>query len=334
MKKWLQDLQKSCGRPQELCQLCYDIASSEQYQKLHLRTAAGAPCAGAFEDIRHTIGRLNHTLKASKIVVAASTRLPHLFHDFKIMRRKSSCALPPPLQRRDPTLAAILGRMLPDHNQIAEYWEALKELDQKFNISSEIHRQCISPNWKPRVHAELILLDWFWTRNLEFVAGDRYIGCSKPACYCCSHYIKAHPGRFVIPACHNNTYLNWRAPDILDPKDSAGIKIRQGILNEITKKIRIDVLAQIMERRGPGKWKPDSMTEISSLRLGIPQFSPVKPEPYVSLDWPADESSECNESDSVVGNDEEYEIESEAGTESTEEEDSDGGVFLANSSSL
>jgi hypothetical protein len=34
------------------------------------------------------------------------------------------------------------------------------------------------------VHAELLLVDLFQEHQYDFVADDRYIGCSKPACHC------------------------------------------------------------------------------------------------------------------------------------------------------
>jgi len=269
-------------------------------------------------------------MKASKIVVAASVRLPNLFHDFIIRRKISTSALPPPLEERNPTLHEIASRMLTVPIDLTKYREALDELDQKFNLSTTLHDLCMSPTWTPRVHAELILLDFFWSQHLEFVAGDKYIGCSKPACYCCYHYIKAHPGNFAIPACHNNNYLNWRAPDILNPEDYDGIKTREKILNEMTQKIRNDVVAQVMERRGPAKWKPDSMTEISSVQLDTLQISPVNSVAYSSSNLSPDEAFDFSGPDSVTGNYGEYETECEAQIDSTEDEDSDGGVLLVN----
>lgn len=41
-----------------------------------------------------------------------------------------------------------------------------------------------------RVHAELQIADQFSRyRTMEFVDGDKYIGCSKPACYFCYNWL-------------------------------------------------------------------------------------------------------------------------------------------------
>jgi hypothetical protein len=63
------------------------------------------------------------------------------------------------------------------------------------------------------VHAELLLLDHFWRNDYQFWGRDRYIGCSKPACYSCYRYISNHPGNFVDPPSHHKIYKNWRAPN-------------------------------------------------------------------------------------------------------------------------
>lgn len=206
-------------------------------------------------------------MKAVKIVVAAGLHHPALFDSMKIERRKASPSSSPPLSKRT-TLETIAGRMASDGIAITTLRAALKDMDQKFGLTAELQEQCQSDTWRPRVHAELVLLDFFWTQNLDFVDGDRYIGCSKAACYCCYHYIRTHPGCFVAPACHNNNWLNWKAPDIYDSENEKLVKTREDILNEMAKRVRQDVFAQLEDRRGPAKWKPDSFTEMSSVCFG------------------------------------------------------------------
>jgi hypothetical protein len=248
--------------------MCYNV-NSQTYTTLQLKSASGQPCADHFETIRYYIGRLNHTVKAVKALITASLMLPQLFDDVKVARVVPDPKSPPPLQDRKPTLEAIAGRMTSNPTVIASLREALRDMDHKFNLSSELATACKSTNWRPRVHAELTLLHKFWTESLEFVDRDRYIGCSKPACYCCYHYIVAHPGRFVVPASHNNTYLNWKAPDVYDAGDTVLIKARESILNTLAMRIRNEVEGQILERRGPARWRPDSLTEISTVRVGM-----------------------------------------------------------------
>jgi hypothetical protein len=286
----------------EICQLCYTSRHSAEYTNLQIRAGSGQRSAKRFENIRHVIGRLNHTMKAVKNVVAAGIFLPALFDNFEVRQVKSSPRSSPPLQQRNPTLMDIAGRLLSDPNDIAHYREALKEMDEKFNLSERLKDHCTSTEWRPRVHAELLVLDHFWTNDLDFVDGDRYIACSKPACYCCNLYIAAHPGLFKSPHSHNNCYLRWRAPDITDSSKTNLIKTREDILNDMTKDIRKEVLDQIRERRGPRGKKPDSLTEISSVRMEQRQLLEYEDESESSSneesdDTDSEESGSCNAND-------------------------------------
>lgn len=256
--------------------MCYNV-SSEDYATLQLKAMPGSRCADHFESIRYMIGRLNHTMKAVKAIVATRRLKPELFNHFKVARVNSSPRSPPPLRDRKPDLQSIAGRMTSDPTKMANLRDALQELDQRLNLSARLKEQCQNTNWRPRVHAELTILDKFWTEELQFFDGDRYIGCSKPACFCCLHYIQAHPGRFVIPPSHNNNYINWKPPDIYDASEEL-LSTRDGILNKMAEKIRGEAIAQILERRGPARWRPDSLTEISTVRAGkLPEVSPGRP---------------------------------------------------------
>jgi OTT_1508-like deaminase len=84
------------------------------------------------------------------------------------------------------TLDGIANNMLPTNSErLDSIKEALSFMDKKFRISERIVEIYNNPNFLPRVHAELILLEHFYANNYQYVDGDKYIGCSKPACYCC-----------------------------------------------------------------------------------------------------------------------------------------------------
>ncbi|KAI9649395.1 hypothetical protein NHQ30_001971 [Ciborinia camelliae] len=264
---WLRQLLDLTKSPFQLCRFCHEIctAAPEEFAYLQHLMKSAVQLATRFKQIHHTIGRLNHTIKAIKVLISTSTTLPQLFRTITISLTNSSTRFPPPLVERNPTLFEIIGRTMCDIATIDSYREALAEMDHKYQLSRNLSSHCLDNNWRPKVHAELLLLQTFHTRNLKFVDNDKYIACSKPACYCCYHYIKAHPGKFVVPGSHHNNYLNWRAPDV-EVGDDKGESIRMHILIEMSKIFRGEVLHQIWEMRGPRKWKPDSMTEISSAR--------------------------------------------------------------------
>lgn len=216
----------------------------------------------AFSLVRHYIGRLGSQFRAARILVTAGWKMPDLFDNFiiKILPSPKPPSSLPPTDHLT-TLAGIIKRMLPkDDPGLKKYQEALTFMDEKFNILARLLDLYKDKAFKPRVHAELILLEHFHRNHLSFADDDRFIGCSKPACYCCYHYISVHPGGFVRPPCHGVRYLNWRPPD---PMDASENKHQRDILNQIIKQIRLDALRQIEQRRGPSKWHPDSTTGLT-----------------------------------------------------------------------
>jgi hypothetical protein len=204
----------------------------------------------AFLLTRHYIGRLGSHLKAARILTTAGWRLPKLFENFKIRTRPAPKPplLPPPTDQLT-TLDGIIKRMLPSYSEeTLRYQEALATMDIKFDILNRLKAQ---------------FKEYFHMKRLPFVDDDRFIACSKPACYCCYHYISLHPGGFVRPSSHGIRYINWRAPDLIDETDELEKKHQENVLNKLIAQIRLDALRQIEQRRGPSPWHPDSTTGIT-----------------------------------------------------------------------
>lgn len=214
---------------------------------------------------RHYIGRLGSHLKAAKALITAGYRMPDLFENFTIRTRLSSKSplLPPPPDSLT-TLNGIIKRMLPEGSEkVSRYQEALATMDSKFNIQGRLLAQYQDKDFKPRVHAELILLEFFNAIKRPFIDDDRFIGCSKPACYCCYHYISLHPGGFVRPSSHGIRYTSWRPPDLVNPADIEEKTLQRDVMNKLIAQVRLDALRHIEQRRGPSPWHPDSTTGIT-----------------------------------------------------------------------
>lgn len=214
---------------------------------------------------RHFIGRLGSHFKAARILTMAARRLPDLFDNFTIEPRPSpKPPYPPPPIDSLTTLSGILNRMLPKGSENKPlYEEALETMNIKFNLQAKLFEQYQDKEFRPRVHAELQLLEYFYNQGLQFVDDDRFIGCSKPACYCCYLYIKHHPGDFVLPESHGIRYINWRVPDLANEGDQTEKNHQRDVLNKVIEKIRRDALRQIDQRGDPRPWRPDSTTGIT-----------------------------------------------------------------------
>jgi hypothetical protein len=274
MIAWLSSFKGHEEDKLRLCRCAYEARAAPYMKELNKRSGKGSTSTlteGSnetnFLQLRHYIGRLGSHVKAARTLVAAAMRFPAYFDDFKIECLPSStpAKLPPPLNHQR-TLNDIIGRMLNSENtsKVPFYQEALNAMDTKFGIYKRLKKKYEDPTFLPRVHAELIILEHFYKGGYDFVDDDKYIGCSKPACYCCYHYISAHPGNFARPASHNKTYLAWRPPDIVDDDaEESAMKRRRDIMNKVIAIIRTDVLDQIDKKSGRRRMHPDSTTGIT-----------------------------------------------------------------------
>ncbi|PMD67017.1 uncharacterized protein K444DRAFT_513952, partial [Hyaloscypha bicolor E] len=116
--------------------------------------------------------------------------------------------------------------------------------------------------FKTRVHAELLLVNFFYWRQFDFVSDDQYIRYSKLACFNYFQYILAHPGNYILPACHNKLYLSWRTPDIVKDRVPVEVasRIREGITSTMNSNTRAELRRQINGRCAKRAAQYDSVT--------------------------------------------------------------------------
>jgi hypothetical protein len=126
-----------------------------------------------FAEVRHFIGRLSSHVKAVRILIAAARRLPMLFLDpeIEVVYYERTSVVPPELRNKT-TLNGIANRMIGhDEALLLEIQARLQALDREFKIESIVRAEYAKKNFKPRVHAELQLLDHFYRNRdcLDFV---------------------------------------------------------------------------------------------------------------------------------------------------------------------
>lgn len=115
------------------------------------------------------------------------------------------------------------------------------------------------------VHAELITLDHFYRYNLPFAHGKRYIGCSKPSCFCCAIYMANHPLKPIKRPSHNNVWVKWAPPPHSHRADVGPCNVGgeiMDILRDSIKRCIKDMLSQ--EAFVTGQRVFDSMTDLSA----------------------------------------------------------------------
>ncbi|KLJ10751.1 hypothetical protein EMPG_13894 [Blastomyces silverae] len=270
-----------------LCQLAFENRKSQEMN--HLKELSAEPpyktskdaIHHKFSQLRHYIGRLGHHIRAANSLVSAAPKLRQILDGFSVraITTPARAEWLPPIDeaavREKTLLDKVLVRMLPAKSpQLEFYQQELRKMDETTQISHRFLIPYADSTIRPRVHAEIQVLEHFHEKGLQFEDSDRYVACSKPACYCCRLYFRHHPGSFEEPASHCKIYLNWRPPDVNSRMIDAGAangeedqesQIRQrNILNAMIQDIRRDALHQIAEKQKPSGWHPDSSTGITS----------------------------------------------------------------------
>jgi hypothetical protein len=207
--EWLRNVLESVDSPE----------LSGSYEIVRREARQGGPYGSRFENIHHLIGRLHHTMKAIVFLIEARDRLPLFRRRFRIQRKHSPPAIALPLQVHEMNFARITGKLIEDlvdpvQRHVCQ--AGLKKLDKNFGLSDEFLTKGTSRMWKLKVHAELILLNKIRNMDFKFAYNDRYIGCSKPACYCCRMYMEAQHDKCVLYGHHGVAHLAWQAPPRLN----------------------------------------------------------------------------------------------------------------------
>lgn len=239
-----------------------------EWSKAPVYKSSGDAIHKDFQSVRHYIGRLGYHIRAAKILVDCAPRMICLLDEFDV-----KCIPTPPRASSLPSpdgktrLDSILVRMLPKNSpSLAMYQKTMAEMDSLFNLTARLRETYHDRNIRPRVHAEILILQRFHEDNLMFEEHDRYIACSKPACYCCMLYFRHHSGNFEQPPSHKKLYLNWRSPAFdhdLQSQSDEKWREQRDILDKMNVAIRSDVLRQISSNQPARSWHPDSITGIT-----------------------------------------------------------------------
>ncbi|KAK7967992.1 uncharacterized protein PG986_002269 [Apiospora aurea] len=269
--QWLQTfLDKS---PLELCYLAYEERQSDS---MRLVTRRGHPLEDEshqsdviqrYMALRHIIGRLAHHIRAPKLVLLDARRHRNIFDKGVTSVRRVSpvSSVPKPEPDGLTTPSSILKRMVkPDHPKLKRYQDGMDFLDRRLNIGDKIVASYNNKDFRPCVHCEVQVLEHFYENSLRFSHNDRFVACSKPACYCCHLYFRAHPADPEEPRCHQKIWPAWSPPLIENGhRDEKKYRHQLYILNSMIESIRKQALAQIENKVTDMEHHQDSTTGIT-----------------------------------------------------------------------
>ncbi|KAI0433243.1 hypothetical protein F5Y09DRAFT_299436 [Xylaria sp. FL1042] len=264
--RWIRRFQET--EPPELCYLAYRERDSPMMKRLsrHLQvhgdlSVIDGDCV-VIKNFIHRLGRLTHHIRAPQQIiedVSNHAGLRNVLDEFQVHSIQPQPVVDRPLSEPDIHIYSIMNRMLPCNGFNAQYREAADIMNQRFDLVTRFKKEYDSKNFSPLMHAEIQVLEHFWGKR-QFFDDDRYIGCSKPACYCCHLYMQHHPARCVVPQTSRNVYLNWGLRALSQGSRDAEYTHQRDILNEMVKSIRKDALDQILRKTSAAPWHPDSQT--------------------------------------------------------------------------
>lgn len=170
-----------------------------------------------FGMLAHYIGRLSATRSSVDGVVRGLREVPALRKMTAIRTIKAPDPLFITLKPEDMIPYQIVRAISEDSKfqnplHIQSALHTLVDLDFS-QAGNDMRNRMKNTTVITRVHAELQIADQFSRYGYKFVDGDKYIGCSKPACYFCYNWLINHKHLYVRPATHGKVIPGCRGPD-------------------------------------------------------------------------------------------------------------------------
>lgn len=213
--------------------------------------------------IRHYIGRFSTLKRATHFLVDAAYECPAIFQQFSLQHLAAGSSSRRPPARQKLTLDGIVNRIFSEKSaRSREFHDLLRSLNETGRIMARVLEQYSNTKWQPSVPAELALLEATYEKQCSFYDDDKFIACSKAACFCCYHYICNHPGDYARPACHNKLYLNWKPPDLCNIVSGAQAFPQREVMDRVIVEVRKAVIERVF-RQQRRRWHPDSSTGIT-----------------------------------------------------------------------
>lgn len=252
-------------RLQAIVRTCYTKRGSPSFDILKRFAGQGETRRSDFEQLFKLLGKLGKHVHVAKKLVEAAVLLPQDFaQGFVFQIVPSSREQKLPLLPKEATVEGTVRRMFSSTEEQGKFMARLRFIWNESDLSELLKKQ---HKTMTRVHAELLLIDHFDRHGCQFLDGnDKYIGCSKPACYLCYAYITNHPGRYGTPPSHQKLYVGWRTPDVIpgNAQDEKRQQFQFRMMLKLIETVRRDLASDIENRTARLPYHADSTAGMSS----------------------------------------------------------------------
>lgn len=217
----------------DLCTAAYEFRRSPTYNLLKELIESSA--SDLLSPARHLVARLGHWKKTSMSLVA------HTPDFLSIIRNAVVRSVQPPTYEKiglslDQDLRKLILRVFPTFRESPMCDALLEKIRRADSLIEWFHSANTKKKLKTKPHAEVVMLEYFHLKGMQFVNDDRYVSCSKPSCYCCALYFRNHSMQTQRRPCHGNVWVAWTVPHWEEPapnKDSV-----MGVLRRMTNEAR------------------------------------------------------------------------------------------------
>ncbi|EMC97237.1 hypothetical protein BAUCODRAFT_444772 [Baudoinia panamericana UAMH 10762] len=196
----------SHGNHLTMCDEAYQIWRSADFRRSYNRSVLRQ--YSTMYQAQHYVGRLAAWHAAAQRVASSVQHYAYLFQNYEVKLLPRIDPDSPISRTFAGDLEATLRRVLPNYQGHAIFAIVLRRL------RGTAARSCLNVDRKLvlRPHAETLMLEHFHAHGLVYANNDRYIGCSKPSCYCCQMYFETHPARARTGRFHGNAWIRWASP--------------------------------------------------------------------------------------------------------------------------
>ncbi|KAL5003002.1 hypothetical protein BDV10DRAFT_180699 [Aspergillus recurvatus] len=191
---------------------CYVARTAKTFDILRHGSSQGNEHRLDYEQLYKLLNKLGKHIALFKKMICATVALREDFgKGFVVEPITASTPKSIPLARKGRAMEKIVAWIFPKEDERMQFYH---HLDRFYNVEeiSQSLQSCMEKG-RVRVHAEILLIDYFDKFDADFLDNsDKYIGCSKPACYLCYQYISQHPGNYTVPPTHQKLYYAWSVP--------------------------------------------------------------------------------------------------------------------------
>lgn len=245
----------------ELSVRAYDLRSTEEYTRLK-EAINQHPNVPAYRHIRHYLGRLASWAKSTHFVVQMTRNHRLLTKRVKVYYVEHFC----PTTHVESILNSTALQAMVSALTRAGMQNARQTCVSRWQPLLEAYTK----RWKSlsegaNVHAEIIILNHFHCHGLSFAYGTRYIGCSKPSCFCCATYMSNHPLNPRTRPCHNNVWIRWSPPQSTQVEDDQLSEVEHGEMYALAELVAQNIREELSQENIVIRQRVfDSMTDIST----------------------------------------------------------------------